>query len=94
MDKTVSTLLGRPPRISGRYCVNVIPLDIDDNTLFLEGEELQAALSNVDENGWNLDGKFRNSSWRRVKLITCQLREDVLEVCLGKNQNDIDRRAR
>lgn len=89
MDKTVSTILGRPPRISGRYCACILPADIDDDVLFLEGEELEGTLSNVDANGWNTDGQFRGSTWRRMKLIVSQFREEVLEVCLGTFQDDL-----
>lgn len=89
MDKTLSTLLGRPPRISGRYCCNIMAADVDDSVLFLENDELEKAMRSLDENGWNTDGNFRRSTWRRVKLIVSQFREEVLEVCLGTPQDDI-----
>lgn len=67
--------------------------DVDDSVLFLENGELEEALRNFDENGWNADGNFRNSTWRRIMLIVCQFREEVLEVCLGGPPDDIRRQV-
>ncbi|KAB8257803.1 hypothetical protein BDV32DRAFT_140081 [Aspergillus pseudonomiae] len=83
MDKTISTILGRPPRISGSHCANIMPADIDDGVLLLEGDELYTSLRNVDTNGWNMDRQFRGATWRRMKLIVSQFREEVLGVCLN-----------
>ncbi|PYH35839.1 fungal specific transcription factor domain-containing protein [Aspergillus neoniger CBS 115656] len=83
MDKTISTFLGRPPRISGSYCANTMPADIDDEILLLEGDELDDALRNVDANGWNMDRQFRGATWRRIKLVISQFREEILGLCLG-----------
>ncbi|GKZ17202.1 hypothetical protein AbraIFM66951_009066 [Aspergillus brasiliensis] len=83
MDKTISTFLGRPPRISGSYCANTMPADIDDEVLLLDGDELDEALRNVDANGWNMDRQFRGATWRRIKLIISQFREEILGLCLG-----------
>ncbi|KAJ6782120.1 hypothetical protein PWT90_06661 [Aphanocladium album] len=82
MDKTISTLLGRPPRIPGAHCASTLPADIDNEVLLLEGEELDMALKNIDTNGWNIDRKYRGSTWRRLKLIVSRFREEVLGVCL------------
>lgn len=88
MDKTISTILGRPPRISGSYCANIMPADIDDGVLLLEGDELDGSLRNVDTNGWNMDRQFRGATWRRMKLIVSQFREEILGVCLGTHFTD------
>ncbi|KAF3021012.1 hypothetical protein E8E14_010988 [Neopestalotiopsis sp. 37M] len=82
MDKTTSTLLGRPPRISAHYAITM-PADIDDNVLLLDDIELHNTLKNADSNGWNVDRRFRGATWRRIKLIISQFREEVLEICLG-----------
>ncbi|KAE8373394.1 hypothetical protein BDV26DRAFT_285167 [Aspergillus bertholletiae] len=88
MDKTISTILGRPPRISGSHCANIMPADIDDGVLLLEGDELYSSLRNVDANGWNMDRQFRGATWRRIKLIVSQFREEVLGVCLRTHFTD------
>lgn len=83
MDKTTSTLLGRPPRISGAHYAITMPADIDDNVLLLDDNELHNTLEDADSNGWNVDRRFRGATWRRIKLIISQFREEVLEICLG-----------
>ncbi|ETS88158.1 hypothetical protein PFICI_01986 [Pestalotiopsis fici W106-1] len=91
MDKTTSTLLGRPPRISGAHYAITMPADVDDNVLLLDDIELQTTLSSADSNGWNLDRKFRGATWRRLKFIISQFREEVLEICLGvRHTEDIE----
>lgn len=59
-----------------------MPADIDDGVLLLEGDELHSSLHNVDANGWNLERQFRGATWRRMKLLVSQFREEVLGVCL------------
>lgn len=88
-DKVLSTLLGRPPRIAGRYSYNIMCADIDDRDLYLQGNKLDEKLQDLDENGWNKDGKFRGATSKRLKVIVCQFREEVLEICLGAHQDDI-----
>lgn len=60
-----------------------MPADIDDEVLLLDGEELDEVLRNVDANGWNMDRQFRGATWRRMKLIISQFREEILGLCLG-----------
>ncbi|PNS19106.1 Chromatin structure-remodeling complex subunit rsc4 [Sphaceloma murrayae] len=91
-DKSLSTFLGRPPRLSHRYCVLQLPLDLSDEEMFMEGEELQAAINNLD-NGWNTQGRLHRSTWKRVWAAHAQLREDILEVALGTNVQDLPQRG-
>ena len=88
MDKMLCTFVGRPPRISQRYCTIPIPLDLEHHQLGLEGAALDAALSTIDPTtGWNLDVKGRTSSYSRTFVMCAQLREEVLELCLGPPQD-------
>ena len=81
-DKNISTFLGRPPRLSHRYCVTQLPLDLSDEELCLQGAELQTAISRLND-GWNSDNRFRRSTWRRVWAQHARIREDILEIVLG-----------
>ena len=92
-DKSVATFLGRPPRLSHRYCKMVPPLDLSDDQIFLEGSELDAALAELDENGWNTTGNLRRATWTRVWLQNCRIREDILEIALGSGDEDISFQA-
>ncbi|KAF7196321.1 hypothetical protein HII31_02388, partial [Pseudocercospora fuligena] len=92
-DKVVATFLGRPPRLSHRYCKMEYPLDLSDDQLFSEGAELEAALSTLDQNGWNTQGCLNRTTWLRVWFQHCRIREDILEIALGSDDEDIERRA-
>ncbi|EME84636.1 uncharacterized protein MYCFIDRAFT_203102 [Pseudocercospora fijiensis CIRAD86] len=92
-DKVVATFLGRPPRLSHRYCKMEYPLDLSDDQLFSEGAELEAALSTLDQDGWNTQGCLNRTTWLRVWFQHCRIREDILEIALGSDDEDIERRA-
>ena len=88
-DKLVATFLGRPPRLSHRYCRMEVPLDLSDEQLFLEGAELEAAIAQLDSNGWNTTGTINRTTWRRAWFEYCRIREDILEIALGTGEDDI-----
>ncbi|EMC94082.1 hypothetical protein BAUCODRAFT_36555 [Baudoinia panamericana UAMH 10762] len=92
-DKVTATFLGRPPRLSHRYCKMQEPLDLSDEDLFLEGAELEAALSQLDANGWNTGGTLCRTTWLRVWFQHCRIREDILEIALGSEEEDITYRS-
>lgn len=91
-DKSLSTFLGRPPRLSHRYCVLQLPLDLSDDEMMYEGAELQQALNALD-NGWNTKGCLHRSTWRRVWAAHAQLREDILEIALGTRSQNLAERG-
>lgn len=93
IDKVLCTFVGRPPRISKRYCTVTLPLDLENHELALEGEELQRAINSIDENGWNTVTKDRRSAYQRSFIQCALLREEILEVCLGPQQADDTDRA-
>lgn len=55
----LSTTLGRPPRLSYRYCILEAPYDLTDNQIISTGPELAAALASLDANGYNKLGMIR-----------------------------------
>lgn len=91
-DKSISTFLGRPPRLGHRYCVLQLPLDLSDEELCLQGDELQRAISRLND-GYNVDNKFNRSTWRRVRAAHIKTREDILEIVLGTSTEDIAGKA-
>lgn len=88
-DKSMASFLGRPPRLSHRYCKMQWPLDLSDDELFSEGAELEAAISKLDENGWNTSGHLHRNTWLRVWFQHSRIREDILEIALGSDEEDI-----
>ena len=92
-DKSIASFLGRPPRLSHRYCKIEMPLDLSDDELFLEGAELEAALARLDANGWNTSGNVSRTTWQRVWSHYSRIREDILEIALGSGEDDISLQA-
>lgn len=90
IDKMMSVFLGRPPRISHRYCSITNPLDLDFDDLADEGPELTKKLASIDETtGWNADGVIRKSSHTRCFVIVNRIREDIMELSLGRSVADV-----
>lgn len=92
-DKALASFLGRPPRLSYRYCKLDMPLDLSDDQLLLEGEELQQVLDNLDSGGWNTAGVLHRTTWQRVWFQECRIREDILEIALGSDEIDVSCQA-
>lgn len=94
-DKILATFLGRPPRLSHRYCKMEMPLDLSDDQLFNSGTgpEQDAIVASLDANGWNTSGQLSSTTWGRVWFQHCCIREDILEIALGTGDEDITSRA-
>lgn len=91
MDKFLGTFLGRPPRISYRYCSLSYPSDLTDEEVFLPWPELQGRLAELESNGgWSSTGSISRSGWRRAWSTRHELREDVLELVIGTRTVDLE----
>ena len=82
-DKSISTFLGRPIRISKRYTDIKLPLDLRDDELTGDPAELEAAIACLDANGWNTQGQHLRTSWIRLRHIASRLREEILDISLS-----------
>jgi chromatin structure-remodeling complex subunit RSC3/30 len=95
IDKVLCTFVGRPPRISKRFCHISAPLDLEFAELALEGAELERALANIGEDGWNRCAAStksvvgRKSAYQRCFVLNALLREEVLELSLGPDSDDM-----
>jgi hypothetical protein len=87
IDKQVTTLIGRPPRLSRRFASCKLPLDLDDDEVMLIGEELQQRISKLDPNGWNTDGKVSRVACMRAMMIASQIRDEAIELFLGPDED-------
>lgn len=83
-DKSMATLLGRPPRISWRHCDCKLPSDISDGDLVASHHKLQLARNRLDSSGWNTNPVHQRASWIRLRYIISTFREEVLELFLQK----------
>ncbi|KAI0139610.1 hypothetical protein F4776DRAFT_654102 [Hypoxylon sp. NC0597] len=79
-----STFLGRPPRLSHRYCDFQPPLDLSVSELVLEGDELALALAGLDDQGFNTAGRIHRVTWIKTWLGFAPQREDILDIAIGK----------
>lgn len=90
-DKTLSTFLGRPIRLSKRHTDMKMPLDLDDDDIVADEETLHAAIAALDENGWNTERRYRRTSWKRMRYISATYREEILDVALSKLDSNVER---
>lgn len=89
IEKAMCTFVGRPPRISRRFCMIELPMDADFEEIVKEGPERDRVLASLDPAGWNTDGKFRTASAARKFVMVNLIREEVLELSLGTEQGNI-----
>lgn len=86
---SIATFLGRPPRLSYRYINLDPPLDLTNSQLFSEDpQELESAIAQLDEQGFNRDGEMRDTSWIRSSIKFATMREEILELSLGNYTPD------
>lgn len=88
LDKSISTFMGRPPRLPRKYCAMQLPLDIDLAHLRMPAAQLEIEMENLDESGWNQAGEYRSNLYSRTSLICNMIREDILELALASLPND------
>ena len=74
LDKSISTFMGRPPRLPRKYCAMQLPLDIDMTQLRLPADQLEAEIEMLDDDGWNTSGEYRSNLYTRSSLI-CNVSE-------------------
>jgi hypothetical protein len=86
-DKSLSTFLGRAPRIDSAFCDLPTPFDLDDEEVLLESSRLDAALQDLDRDGWKCpnrkDKPIRPASLIRLRYQQAQLRDKILHLSLG-----------
>lgn len=79
-DKSISTLLGRPPRIDSRFCDLTLPFDLDDDEVVLDGSRLETALNGLDADGWKCNqGTEAGQTLRPAVLIRLRYRHALLQ---------------
>lgn len=88
MEISTAVFLGRPARLSHLFCNINPPLDLRDDQITLEGIELEAALENLNLDGFNKGKHFYRTTWLRVWLPFEQLREEILNLALGRQERE------
>lgn len=92
LDKVISTFTSRPPRISRRYCLLELPLDLPDDALTGPPEAFLQHVQALDKHGWNTSGVPMPVSRLRAATMVSQLRDAVLELSFEVVSHDIEPR--
>jgi hypothetical protein len=93
-DKYAAAFSGRPPRLTRHYCRLQIPLDLTDTQTMSDGPELDDAVDDLDEEGWNQRGTVHRSTFARLSATNALITEEILEVSLGNlTQEEVIQRA-
>ncbi|KAI0117952.1 hypothetical protein GGR51DRAFT_545834 [Nemania sp. FL0031] len=93
-EVSIASYLGRPPRLSYRYCNLNPPMDIPDTQLIGSEDDIARIISSFDEKGFGATGKVSRATWMKTWVGIAPLREDVLDLALGRySREEILRRA-
>ncbi|KAK5111350.1 hypothetical protein LTR62_005190 [Meristemomyces frigidus] len=79
LDMAVSSLFDRPLRLSRRFSDIQLPLDLPDAAVTAPPDELGAAREHLSPDGWNTTGAYNPASFLRMRVITAQIKEEILE---------------
>ncbi|KAJ6131286.1 hypothetical protein N7523_001746 [Penicillium sp. IBT 18751x] len=80
LDKLFAMVFHRPPRIAARHADCKPPLDLSDDELFPDSPgALDRTRKSLTHDGWNTDGRYRPTTWARVRYILGQFREEIVE---------------
>ncbi|KAH3920376.1 hypothetical protein HBH56_003700 [Parastagonospora nodorum] len=93
-DKYTAAFSGQPPRLTRHYCRLQIPLDLTDAQTMSDGPELEEAVEDLDDYGWNQQGLVQRSTYARLAASNALITEEILEISLGSlPQHEILQRA-
>ncbi|KAK5632847.1 hypothetical protein RRF57_008561 [Xylaria bambusicola] len=94
VDISISSYLGRPPRLSYRYCNFIPPMDIPDTQLVASEDEIARIIASLDENGFGTSDKVSRATFAKAWVGFAPIREEVLDLSLGRySREEIFRRA-
>jgi len=94
LDKGLATFVGRPPHLSRRYVGLDPPLDLPSSVIMGTPEALAAAISRLDSNGWNTEGRVYPITRTRAVAMLIGIREEALELSLGPPNDNVKWRSR
>ncbi|KAL3417429.1 hypothetical protein PVAG01_11429 [Phlyctema vagabunda] len=92
-DKACASFMSRPARLSRRFCVIELPLEIPDSIIMGTTESFLRARENLDCRGWSKDKSILPVSRLRVQLMLSEIREEALELKIGPAVPDLEAKA-
>lgn len=84
-DKEIALFTGRPPALTRHYHTCPPPLDISDEALVTGGDLLQQEIDNLDEHGWNKEGKMHSATLIRKLVLVSFVQDEILELFVANN---------
>jgi hypothetical protein len=93
-DKFDAAFDGRPPRLTRHYCRLQLPFDLTDIQTMSHGQELEAAVNELDEDSWNQRDTVGRSTFARLSASSALITEEILELSLGNlSLDEVTQRA-
>ncbi len=91
-DKVLATFLGRPPAMSRHYVSAQLPLDVSEEDVMADNHS--RLREELDQNGWNTMGMIFPATISRAFMLSSMIRDEILELSLGRSILDISSRVR
>ncbi|KAJ1334936.1 chromatin structure-remodeling complex subunit RSC3/30 [Microdochium nivale] len=90
----LATFLGRPPRLSYRYCRFKPASGLTNEEILLPTRERTELLTRLDAHGFRKDGVMNEQAFRKIWWTLTPRREDILDLSLGQyTPEEVLRRA-
>lgn len=87
LDKAFVTMFSQPPRMSSRYADCRLFLDLsDEEVIAATTHGLGQLQQTLTMDGWNTDGRYRNTAWARLRYRWSELEQSIIEVKFGPPQ--------
>lgn len=93
LDKQTSTFVGRPPRLTKRFCVLESPADVPDSALGGSTEAFEAAKRSIGPSGWNAEENVFPATMQRATIEVYTVRELALELALSPCTTTFEQQA-
>ncbi|KAJ4397566.1 hypothetical protein N0V93_001797 [Gnomoniopsis smithogilvyi] len=84
LDKAFSHNFSQPPRMSPRYTDCSLSLDLsDDEIVAATTHGLDQLQYSLNKDGWNTDGRYRNTTWARLRYGWSELEHIIIDLKFG-----------
>jgi hypothetical protein len=88
VDKSLSAIFKRPPRMLLNYCNRKMPLHLRDDQLVASGQTLQSAINALDPGGWNAQPDYHPITWLRARYIFSCFKDEIFHVELRSKSTE------
>lgn len=93
VDKTLATLLGRPPHIAYQYCDVQAPLDLSYDTICEISEGKDDIARHLGPDGWNVHNTITTGTRAKVHVMLAMIREKALALSLSPHCENLEQKV-